>query len=294
MDEKRVLNKKSDFLATVTFEEVYSYYILENHSKAQCISHFNTTVRIFRDALAHYQIRKPRNLAHELSCLTKEARYGCSTYNNREKSKQTCLERYGSESPLENRDIWQKTYNTTIARYGGTGFSGMSEDKMLAVAQKANAAMWKKYHSDPAFKNAYQASQNSTKKKNKTFRASNKEIELYNKLKGIYGEHDVVTQYRDERYPFNCDFYIKSLDLFIELNAHWTHGDHPFDEMDEKDLQKLAIWAEKSKESKFFTNAIETWTKRDVEKLRILRENKLNFVLIYNKMEVASSDGYKY
>ena len=110
MDEKRVLNKKSDFLATVTFEEVYSYYILENHSKAQCISHFNTTVRIFRDALAHYQIIKPRNLVHKLSCHTKEAKYGCSTYNNREKSKQTCLERYGSESPLENRDIWQKTY----------------------------------------------------------------------------------------------------------------------------------------------------------------------------------------
>ena len=30
-----------------------------------------------------------------------------------------------------------------------------------------------------------------------------------------------------DRYPFACDFYISSLDLFIECNYHWTHGGKP-------------------------------------------------------------------
>jgi hypothetical protein len=291
---KKKNTKTNEFLSRVTFDDVHRYYILENHSKKQCIEYFNTTERIFRAFLEHYHLQKPTSLVYDLGCLTKELKYGDANYNNREKSKKTCLKRFGTESPLENREIWEKTYNTTVAKYGGTGFGGMSDAKMLDTAKKGNAALWEKYNSDQAFKDAYQASQNSTKKKNGTFRTSRKEASLYEKLKSIYGEADVISQYRDTRYPFNCDFYIKSLDLFIELNAHWTHGDHPFDNKNEEDLQKLVIWQEKAKESKFFSNAIETWTKRDVEKLKTLKENNLNYILIYNNLEVASSYGYKY
>ena len=294
MGAKKQKTKTIDFLNSVTFDEVYNYYIIENHSKPQCIEHFKTTERIFRAFLAYYSLKKPRSLVHNLICDTKELKYGDPNYNNQEKTKQTCLEKYGCESPLENREIWQKTFDTTISKYGGTGFANMPKAKMVATAKKANSAMWEKYHLDPCFKETYQASQNKTKKANKTFNTTKRESELYTRLVTIYGEQDVIAQYRDIRYPYNCDFYIKSLDLFIELNAHWTHGEHPFDKNNTEDLQKLTVWQEKSKESKFFTNAIETWTRRDVEKLNILQENKLNFVLIYNKMEVASSDGYKY
>jgi hypothetical protein len=294
MGAKKQKTKVNEFLKQVSLDEVYTYYVLENHSKLQCIKYFNTTERVFRAFLEYYQLKKPRMLVHQLSVQTKEARYGDANYNNRDQARATCLERYGSESPLENKEIWQKTYDTTIAKHGGTGFGGMSDEKMLDTARKGNAALWEKYHSDHKFRAAYQASQNKTKKKNHTFRASKKELALYTKLVSIYGERDVISQYRDTRYPFNCDFYIKSLDLFIELNAHWTHGEHPFDIRNQVDLQKLAEWQEKARESKFFANAIETWTKRDVEKLRRLKENNLNFVLIYDKLEVVSSNGYKY
>lgn len=239
MGTKKQKTKVSDFIDSTTFDEVYNYYVLENHSKDQCIDHFNTTIRIFRAFLEHHNLKKPRNLAYTLSCETKKAKYGDPNYNNREKTKQTCLTKYGCESPLENREIWQKTYETTLARYGGTGFGGMSNAKMLDTARKGNAALWEKYYADTSFKEAYQTSQNKTKKANKTFNASKREVELYNKLIAIYGEYDVMAQYRDIRYPFNCDFYIKSLDLFIELNAHWTHGEHPFDSANEADLNKL-------------------------------------------------------
>ena len=54
-----------------------------------------------------------------------------------------------------------------------------------------------------------------------TFNKSKSEDKMYQKLCEQYGASDVIRQYYDKtRYPFHCDFYIKSKDLFIELNAH--------------------------------------------------------------------------
>lgn len=73
------------------------------------------------------------------------------------------------------------------------------------------------------------ASEINTKRKNNSFCKSTPEEIYYNRLIEQYGRDDVFRQYRDERYPFNCDFYIKSKDMFIECNFHWTHGKHPYD-----------------------------------------------------------------
>lgn len=120
-----------------------------------------------------------------------------------------------------------------------------------------------------------------TRKKNGTFNSSSQEEEYYIKLCDIFGDEDVVPQYTDDRYPFNCDFYVKSLDLFIELNFHWTHGNKPFDSNDEDCLRKLTLWEEKSKSSKYFVNAIKVWTVRDVEKVNIAHGNNLNLFVLY-------------
>ena len=52
--------------------------------------------------------------------------------------------------------------------------------------------------------------------------------------------------YKDERYPFNCDFYIGDLDIFIELNLHWTHGKEPFDVKNKENLKIVEQWKEKT------------------------------------------------
>ena len=102
-----------------------------------------------------------------------------------------------------------------------------------------------------------------------------------------YGEDDVKAQYNaDSRYPFECDFYIKSLDLFIELNLHWSHGNHPFNCESEEDVKKLKIWREKAKTSDFYKNAIETWTVRDVRKIQMAQKNNLNYKVYYTEDEL--------
>lgn len=120
-----------------------------------------------------------------------------------------------------------------------------------------------------------------TKKKNNSFNTSKPEEELYKSLLEQYNEKTILRRYKEERYPFYCDFYILEDDLFIELNAHWTHGGKPYDPEDIECQQKLKLWQEKAKQSKFYENAIKTWTERDVEKQRVAKENKLNYKVIY-------------
>lgn len=120
-----------------------------------------------------------------------------------------------------------------------------------------------------------------TKRKNKSFNTSKPEIELYNSLCEQYGKDNVLRNYKCERYPYYCDFYIPSEDKFIELNLHWTHGLKPYDKNDEFCQNQLKVWQEKAKTSQFYQEAINTWTIRDVRKLETAKNNNLNYEVIY-------------
>ena len=122
-----------------------------------------------------------------------------------------------------------------------------------------------------------------TKKRNNSFNSSRIEEKFYKDLCIKYGTNNVIRQYRDTRYPFSCDFYIPSHDLFIELNAHWTHGGRPFDKDDSNCIEQLNIWESKAAEGlKFYKSAIYTWTNLDCRKMNIAKENNLNYEVIYN------------
>ena len=49
---------------------------------------------------------------------TKLEKYGKSGYNNPEKNKETCLQRYGVDNPMKNKDIQEKTKQTCLDKYG--------------------------------------------------------------------------------------------------------------------------------------------------------------------------------
>ena len=122
---------------------------------------------------------------------------------------------------------------------------------------------------------------NLTKELNGSFNTSSEEDLLYRKLCEQYSEGNVIRQYSDKRYPFKCDFYIPSEDLFIELNKHWTHGGRPFDPNDAECQKQLAVWQEKAKTSRYYKAAINTWTVRDVQKINCAINNRLNYIKLY-------------
>lgn len=120
-----------------------------------------------------------------------------------------------------------------------------------------------------------------TKARNKSFNISKAEDCYYLQLCEQYGKENILRQYKDPRYPFNCDFYVKSQDLFIEFNKHWTHGPHPFDAQNNNDIALLKIWQERASKSQYYRSAIDVWTRRDPQKQQIAIINNLNYQIIY-------------
>lgn len=124
---------------------------------------------------------------------------------------------------------------------------------------------------------------NITKAKNRSFNISHEEDEIGRLLKIKFP--DLLTQYKSEPYPFNCDFYIPSKDLYIEYNGHWTHGIYmhdlyaPYDPENPDHQWLLNLW--KSKNSKYFDRAIKTWTKLDPLKASYVKKNNLNMKIFY-------------
>lgn len=200
---------------------------------------------------------------------TKLLRYGNSNYNNIDKQRKT----YQNKSFIEkqciinkrknSRDelsITKKRIDTMISKYGVRGF--------------ASTDQYKKLFKNKEFLESKLLKEYETKKKNNTFNKSFQEDKIFELLSAKF---NVIRQYKDSRYPYSCDFYIPDFDLFIEYNGNWTHGSKPYVDNLECNMI-LDKWKEKSKNSKFYKNAIYNWTVLDVKKRNIAKQNKLNYL----------------
>ena len=104
---------------------------------------------------------------------------------------------------------------------------------------------------------------------------------------------NVIRQYEDDRYKredgykFKCDFYIKSDDLFIEVNYWQGHGPHPFDKDNEDDLKLLVNWEDKRNSGLTqYDSMIKAWTIIDPMKLNIAKKNHLNYLMLYPNCKI--------
>ena len=351
------MKKFEDYIKEISKEEIIKYYIEENHTWLKALEHFNISNTMFARVCRYFEIKKPKDLCTEQVKKSKLERYGDANYNNRDKSKQTCLEKYGVDNVLQQEDIKKQSIETKIKKYGSINHiekmnetriknAGSLEESYKRQQEKRVQTCLEKYGVDNVSKsqiikdkisttsqsfwdNVSQEEKEeialkisnankgreawnkgkilgkldikvkeerlkkeyATKKKNNSFNTSKPEVIYYEYLLTKFNKDDILTQYsNDKRYPFNCDFYIKSLDLFIELNLHWTHGGHPFNKENEEDLNKLHSWEEEAETSKFYQNAIYTWTTRDVNKIDCVKRNNLNFKVYYNLLEALNDE----
>ena len=197
----------------------------------------------------------------------------------KEKIKQTCLERYGCENGGASDQAQQKIRKTTFEHYG-VEYSLSSP----IVREKIKQTCLERYGCENGgASDQAQQKIHKTMLKNGTYnRKSKHEIYIFNLLKDYFP--DVIWQYKDKhRYPFWCDFYIPSKDLFIEYNGYWMHNDHLFDKNNKNDLELLKEWETKSFErSSHYLSAIKTWTISDVNKYNVAKQNNLNYLIFYN------------
>lgn len=157
----------------------------------------------------------------------------------------------------------------------------------IEVRQKLSKSVkesFEKHHNE-----IFQKKHNSMKV-NGSYAKSSWEEQTYELLLTKFDKNDIERQYFDkERYPYNCDFYIKSLDLFIECHYGWHHNEHPFDLTNQSDLDELAFLQEKAQDSRNYKNKIYQWTDLDVRKAQIAKEHSLNWVAFYSLDELKNN-----
>lgn len=123
----------------------------------------------------------------------------------------------------------------------------------------------------------------STMRENNSFVLSDMENNFCKRIRKIYP--DTIHQYWSKEYPYNCDFYIPSLKLYIETHFHWSHGKRPYLGTKE-DKEIVAKWRKKNTRS--YQHAIHTWTELDVKKREIAKKNKLNFKELFSIKEAEN------
>lgn len=170
----------------------------------------------------------------------------------------------------------QKLTETQTLRYGGVGFGG----KMTKRKAQETVSQTKRQFLVSAVKELtehhciLQSFANS----------SIFEVFVYAELLKHFSEDDILIDYGvhpyDARYPFVCDFYIKSLDLFIELNVHFTHGSHWYDDQNKLDVhRRQQIEQTDRKRNRKF---LDTWCFRDVGKRNKAKSENLNYLAFWD------------
>lgn len=152
----------------------------------------------------------------------------------------------------------------------------------LKTASEKNSAYMKEYWKNKTKEEAleWRKMARQTMHSNGTCKSSRAEDEMYEKLCAVYGSDNVLRHFvGDLRYPFECDFYIKTEDLFIELNKHPSHGTHPFNSNNKDDM--LLFEELSNKNDKWSKMILDVWANRDVIKIKTALKNNLNYIVIY-------------
>ena len=219
-----------------------------------------------------------------------------------QKISQTCINKFGVDSPLKNKEVREKIKQTNIQKYGvdnlfkndiikekikQTNIQKYGVDNPLKnkeIREKIKQTNIQKYGVDNPLKNKeiWKKSQDNRQISSK----SKLENNFLNYLKLKYEPDDIITQYKSKEYPYYCDFYIKSINLYIEIQGHWTHNDHPFDINNLNDQLIMNKWRTKSLSDKYYKNALNTWTIKDVEKRNTAIQNNLNYLEIFGKTDL--------
>lgn len=214
--------------------------------------------------------------------------------DGRKRREETLMQRYGVASPNANPEIcarmMQSAKATNLKRYG-VEYPTQRPNVARLVSEHRQATMEKVY----GVKNSVESDEIrnrifDTRRANGTCNSSMPEDVLFGLLVDIYGSDDVLRNVVvDSRYPFHVDFYIKSRDLFIELNGDVAHGGRWYNADSERDCQRVKAWLQNAerlesvsgKKSRY-RNYVKVWTVTDVAKRSAARMAGLNYLVFWD------------
>lgn len=269
-----------------TNDELYQLYIVQNLTSSEIASMYGAKIKTVQGWCERAGFRKDRKTIGEnkYKGLLKahggkhpmDIAYYKSLTNTTEslaKAKQTCRKKYGVDAYValpeinklsHSENAINKAINTCQTKFGvdypcqleGVSAKGNSQEGRLKAHQ--------------------------TKKENGSYKNSKEEDKAYELLISIYPE--VLRQYTDDRYPFPCDFYIPSEDLFIEYNGYFTHGTEPYNPKNPEHTKFVNYWTQKMKENPHGhgSHILRTFVKNDPLKRQLAKENNLNWLEFFS------------
>lgn len=259
----------------IDYDSLYDLYIEQNLSLTEIGQKFNVSRDIIYNKVKSYNIKKDKQTSMKCRQRIAEA---------------TNLKKYGVKNVSQCPEIHQRKIDA-CRKHFGTDYPSQSDNWKIKTNkhyQELFGCDWNTQRADfwdIVDKDSWLNHQWQTKRKNNSFNKSSIEDDYYQLLLTEFNEDDIIRQYSDDRYPFKCDFYIKSLDLFIEVNYWWHHGPHPFHENDYNDIKLLEQLKQKSKNSKSYIEAVRIWSLYDPLKLKTAKDNNLNYKMIYPEGE---------
>lgn len=302
------------------YSDVNKKQEINNKIRATCLlkygdEHYSNRIKARETCLQRYGVTSP--LKSEIfkqkskdTCLQKYGvEYTGQIPEKIEKTHKACLEKYGVDSVFKVQKFRNQSLDTCIKKYASNeddinsivniGQLKYVKDKIkntclekYGVENPMQTQYYKNLISSILSSNEIQEKIYNTKLLNNSFNISYQEDVCFDLLKEKYS--DCIRQYKSELYPFNCDFYIPSLDLYIEYNGSHYHHYHPFDINDDNDLNELNRLKEKAENSNAhkngkksqYDNIIYTWTILDSKKRNIAQQNNLNYIEFWNINEV--------
>lgn len=248
------------------------------HYGVSCV--FKDTIKIKNSYLQKLGVTNPSKLDSvknkvKNKMLSKIDQDGKNGYQqSAEKAKETLLLNIDENGLNGYQRKANKAKQTCLDKYGVSHYTKTKE--------------YKSRYDNVSWVRELQEKRNQTMLINKTYAKSKQEDLVYNKLICLFGDNNIIRQYKSEKYPFKCDFYIKDKDLYIECNFFWTHGKYKekilgvFDKNNIEHQKILKKWQDKTKTNPGYVDAINTWTKLDVAKYSTAQLNKLNYLMFYN------------
>lgn len=302
------------------YSDVNKKQEINNKIRATCLlkygdEHYSNRIKARETCLQRYGVTSP--LKSEIfkqkskdTCLQKYGvEYTGQIPEKIEKTHKACLEKYGVGSVFKVQKFRNQSLDTCIKKYASNeddinsivniGQLKYIKDKIkntclekYGVENPMQTQYYKNLISSILSSNEIQEKIYNTKLLNNSFNISYQEDICFELLKQKYS--DCIRQYKSELYPFNCDFYIPSLDLYIEYNGSHYHHYHPFDINDDNDINELNRLKEKAENSNAhkngkksqYDNIIYTWTILDAKKRNIAQQNNLNYIEFWNINEV--------
>ena len=302
------------------YSDVNKKQEINNKIRETCLlkygdEHYSNRIKARETCLQRYGVTSPlkSEIFKQKSKETCLQRYGVE-YTGQipekiEKTHKVCLEKYGVDSVFKVQKFRNQSLDTCIKKYASDeddinsivniGQLKYVKDKIkntclekYGVENPMQTQYYKNLISSILSSNEIQEKIYNTKLLNNSFNISYQEDVCFDLLKEKYS--DCIRQYKSELYPFNCDFYIPSLDLYIEYNGSHYHHYHPFNINDDNDLNELNRLKEKAENSNAhkngkksqYDNIIYTWTILDLKKRNIAQQNNLNYIEFWNINEV--------